>query len=452
MNSSRRELLRRAGALGAGRVVAGLGPISALAYSAGVAAQTAPDYKALVCVFLYGGMDGNSVLVPYDAAGYAQYTLARPANSGLNIAQAQLLPVQPANTSTPFGLHPAFTELQPLFAQGKLAFLANVGPLNGPTSKSTYQARRPDNLFSHSDQQGQWQSSVSAGPSSTGWGGRVADEIVQGSFPVITSIAGTSVFITGNVSSPLSLPATGGLALQGYNGSAPANARMAAMQQILAANGGNRYVQAASGVTSKAMALSGVVNPILTASSARVEAAFAGQTTGIAQQLMQVAKLIEAQAQTGARRQVFFVSLGGFDTHSNELPILDNLLGQLSPALRSFYDATVALGMADKVTSFTLSDSGCRVRPASGGGSDHAWGNHHMILGGAVRGGSLYGTFPTLALGGPDDAESAGRWIPTTSVDQYGATLARWFGLDPAALARAFPNLAGFPGGTLAFV
>lgn len=451
MMTTRRGFLARAGALGASGLAARLAPLSALAHAASASAQSAPDYKALVCVFLYGGLDGNSVLLPNDAAGYARYAAARPSSSGLNIAQASLLPLQPSNTSVPFGLHPALAEIQPLFGQGKLALLANVGPLLRPTTRATYLASRPDNLFSHSDQQGQWQSSVSSGPSATGWGGRVADEVAPGAFPVVTSIAGNSVFITGNTSSPLALPSTGGLALQGYNGGAAANARLAAMQAILG-SGGGAYVDAAAEVTRRAIALSGVVNPILTASGARVEGAFAGQSSGIAQQLLQVAKLVEAQAQTGARRQIFFVSLGGFDTHTNELATLDTLLGQLSPALRAFYDATAAIGMAERVTTFTLSDFGRTMQPASGAGSDHAWGNHHLILGGAVHGGALYGTYPSLVLGGPDDAEFEGRWIPTTSVDQYGATLARWFGLDDAALARAFPNLSQFPAGTLAFV
>jgi uncharacterized protein (DUF1501 family) len=162
--------------------------------------------------------------------------------------------------------------------------------------------------------------------------------------------------------------------------------------------------------------------------------------------------MIEAQAFTGANRQIFFVSLGGFDTHNNEITTLETLFAQLSPALQSFYDATVALGMAERVTTFTLSDFGRTFQPAAGGGSDHAWGNHHLIMGGAVKGGSIYGQFPQLVLGGPNDAEKEGRWIPTTSVEQYGATLARWFGADSTALGAVFPNLAAFAPADLGFL
>jgi uncharacterized protein (DUF1501 family) len=351
-------------------------------------------------------------------------------------------------------LHPELSDVQPLFAQHKLAILANVGPLNAPTTKANYLATRPDNLFSHSDQQNQWQSSVSSGVSRTGWGGRIADATasLNTSFPVVTSIAGTSLFMAGNATSPLALPSSGGLALQGFNGGAAANARLSAMQAILSADRDNAYVGAASGITSQALSLSGLVNPILTATNSTVQAHFTGQASSIAQQLLQVAKLIEARAQTGARRQVFFVSLGGFDTHSGELATLTNLLGQLSPALRSFYDATVQLGVSEQVTTFTLSDFGRTFQPASGAGTDHAWGNHHFILGGAVRGGEMYGRYPTLARAGPDDADTSGRWIPTTSVEQYGATLARWFGLADPALAAAFPNLARFSSTNLGFL
>ena len=451
--NNRREFLLRAGALTAGGLASRLAPISLLGLGAGAHAQAAPDYKALVCVFLYGGVDGNNLVVPVDSATYAQYAAVRTVASGVNLTQAELLPIQPSGLG-PYGLHPELSDILPLFAAGKLAILANVGPLNEPTTKANYFAVRPLNLFSHSDQQNQWQSAVSTGVSATGWGGRIADAMASQNpnFPVITSIAGTTLFMSGGTTTPLTLPATGGLALAGFNGGAAANARLAAMQSILATDRDNAYVNAAADITTQAIALSGVVNPILTATNSSVQALFAGQTSAISQQLLQVAKLIEARAQTGARRQVFFVSLGGFDTHANELNTLTNLLGQLSPALRSFYDATVQLGVAGNVTTFTLSDFGRTFQPASGAGTDHAWGNHHLILGGAVRGGQMYGRYPTLARAGPDDADTSGRWIPTTAVDQYGATLARWFGVSEPALATIFPNLARFPTNNLGFL
>jgi uncharacterized protein (DUF1501 family) len=273
-----------------------------------------------------------------------------------------------------------------------------------------------------------------------------------GEFPLVTSVGGASLFTTGAATSPLALAATGGLSLQGFTNSRASQARAAALASILAADRQNAYVKATGDIASRAMGLTGVVNPILTAPNTTVAPLFAGLNSSIAQELLQVAKLIEARGQTGARRQVFFVSLGSFDTHSNELATLTNLLRQLAPALKAFHDATVQLGVADRVTTFTLSDFGRTFQPASGAGTDHAWGNHHFILGGAVRGGAMYGRYPVLALGGPDDAESEGRWIPTTSVDQYGATLARWFGVPDAALASIFPNLARFPAADLGFL
>jgi uncharacterized protein (DUF1501 family) len=224
------------------------------------------------------------------------------------------------------------------------------------------------------------------------------------------------------------------------------------MQAILAADGANTYVKAAADISSRAVSLSTVVNPILSSTTSATQAFFAGQTSSIAQQLSQVAKLVEGRSQTGARRQVFFVSLGGFDTHSNELNVLANLLGQLSPALRAFHDAMAQIGMGESVTAFTLSDFGRTFQPASGAGTDHAWGNHHFIMGGAVRGGQMYGRYPTLARSGPDDADTSGRWIPTTAVEQYGATLARWFGVSDAQMAAVFPNLSRFAATDLGFV
>ena len=454
MNHTRRSLLARAGALTAGQLASRLVPLPLLGGAGIAAAQSAPDYKALVCVFLYGGADGNHLVVPLDSAAYAQYSAVRPASSGVNLTQAELLPIQPSNTGAAYGLHPELSELHPLFAQKKLAVLANTGPLNEPTDKASYLSKRPDNLFSHSDQQNQWQSAVSSGPSRSGWGGRIADQMSasNGAFPVMTSIAGTSLFISGNSSSPLALPGSGGLSLAGFNSTAASSARLAAVQAIIAADRDNAYVKAAGDISAQALSLSGLVNPILTATNSAAQPFFAGQTSSISQQLLQVAKLIEARAQTGARRQVFFVSLGGFDTHANQPTVLGNLIGQLAPAVRSFYDATVAMGVANQVTTFTLSDFGRTFQPNSAAGTDHAWGNHHFILWGAVRGGEMFGRFPTLLRAGPDDADTAGRWIPTTSVDQYGATLARWFGLNDAALATVFPSLARFPSSNLGFM
>lgn len=454
MKTTRRGFLLKAGALTSGGLAARLAPIAALGLAAGAHAQSAPDYKALVCVFLYGGVDGNNLVIPGDSAGYAQYASVRPESSGVNITQAEMLAIQPAGSAAAYGLHPGLSEIHPLFAQGRMAILANVGPLNEPTTKANYLAARPDNLFSHSDQQNQWQSAVSDGTSRSGWGGRIADAMASSNaaFPVITSIAGASLFIAGNATSALALPQSGALTLQGFNNSAAANARRVAMEAILAADRDNAYVKAAGDITSQALALASIVNPILSSTTSTVAPLFAGQTGSIAQQLLQVAKLIEARSQTGARRQVFFVSLGGFDTHSNELAVMTTLLGQLSPALRAFHDATVQLGVSRQVTTFTLSDFGRTFQPASGAGTDHGWGNHHFIIGGAVRGGEVFGRYPTLQRAGPDDADTAGRWIPTTSVEQYGATLARWFGVPEASLAGVFPNLSRFASSDLGFL
>jgi len=270
---------------------------------------------------------------------------------------------------------------------------------------------------------------------------------------VVTSLNGTVLFGTGKSTSPLAIPVSGTFALAGYNNSAASAARLAALKQFLAAPQGNQYVAAANAIGSQALALSATMAPILSSTTSSVASIFAPLAdNATAQALYQVAKTIEARAATGAARQIFFVSLGNFDTHANQAPTQSNLLAQLSPALKAFYDATGALGVANRVTTFTLSDFGRTFQPASGAGTDHAWGNHQFVIGDAVKGGDFFGKYPTLALGGPDDAEQRGRWIPTTSVDQYGATLAKWFGVSVADIADVFPNLSRFPTSDVGFM
>ncbi len=453
-DSSRRVFLRNVGSVSALGLASRLDLISLVANAN---AQSANDYKALVCVFMFGGNDGNNTVIPMDTVGYGQYANVRPASSGINLAQASLLPIQPTNVGTPYGLHPSLPEIQTLFSQNKLAILANVGTLLQPTSKAQYAAGlRPLSLFSHSDQQAQWQTSISNTVAGTGWGGRIADKVAslnaQTGFPVVTSLDGTVLFATGATSAPLAIPVTGSFALAGYNNSAAANARMTAVQQLLAQGSANAFVTGANAIGTQALQLTTTVNPILSNTNSIVAPIFASLKTSIANQLFQVAKMIEARATTGAKRQIFFVQLGSFDTHSDQANRQQNLFADMAPALKAFYDATVALGVPGQVTTFTLSDFGRTFHPASGGGTDHAWGSHHFVIGDAVKGGMMYGDYPQLILGGPSDVESAGRWLPTASVDQYGATLARWFGVATADLNTVFPNLAKFPTSDLGFL
>jgi uncharacterized protein (DUF1501 family) len=451
---ARRRFLQTAGALSAFGLASRM---DVLSLAATATAQSASDYKALVCVFLFGGNDGNNTVIPFDTTGYSQYATVRTASSGINLAQSALLPIQPVNTATPYALHPGLPELQTLFNQGKLAILANVGTLTQPTTRAQYAVGiRPESLYSHSDQQAQWQSSISDGASGTGWGGRLADSTAlynaASGFPVITSLDGAVLFTTGTSSAPLTIPVTGSFALAGFNGGVAANARLAAVQALLTQGSSNLFVNAAGTISARALQLSATVNPILTNANSSVAPLFANLKTATANQLFQVAKLIEARAATGAQRQIFFVQLGSFDTHGDQLNRQQNLFAELSPALKAFYDATVALGVSSQVTTFTLSDFGRTFQAASGGGTDHAWGSHHFAIGDAVGGGAMYGQYPQLILGGPSDAEVEGRWLPAVAVDQYGATLARWFGVPPTGLATVFPNLSSFATSDLGFM
>ena len=446
---SRRDFLRLTCCSAAGAAMVGglskFGLVSAFA-------QGATDYKALVCIFLFGGNDSNNMIVPIDSR-YAAYQQTR---STLAIPQAQLLPLQIGNQAT-YGIHPNMPEMQSLFNnQQTFAVLANVGTLVQPTTKQQYQQFKnlPANLYSHSDQQDQWQSAQLMGTPAAGWAGKVADKVQSAynsaaQFPPVLSVSGNTVFSTGNVTRPFTMNPGQTPGLQGFDSSAASQARFLATQQLLTFDNGLSLVQSANSVTSQAVRYSVILSDALK-NIAPLQTVF--PKTYLGDQLQQVAQVMATRSALGMGRQIFFCSYGGFDTHSDQLPQQIDLLSKLSQAMSAFYQATEELGLTNQVTTFTLSEFSRTLQPGSNGGTDHAWGSHQLIMGGAVKGNHVYGAFPTLALAGPDDAGSNGRWIPTTALDQYAATLATWFGVQAADLPSIFPNIANFPSGDLGFM
>ena len=412
------------------------------------------DYKALVCIFLNGGNDGNNSVVPNYTAGYAQYAAARQAQ-GLALAQSSLLPITPPSMGGQiYGLHPSLSAIHPLFAQGKMAVVCNVGCLVQPLTRTTYQggAPRPYQLFSHPDQVEQARTAISSFKSTTGWGGRVADRTATlnagGGIPMVTSIAGASLFNIGSNSSPLVVtaaptPLNQVLALNGFGTAADELARQTAMNNIRANDLSYTLVQKASVLTQQAVNVSQQLStdPTLTV---------AFPTTTLGNQLKQVAKLLKFRTQLNMRRQIFFVELVGFDNHTAQITPHGNLLTQVSQAIKAFYDETVAQGIESAVTTFTLSDFSRTFNPAGSGGnvgSDHGWGGPAFVIGGAVQGGNFYGkptsngTFvPTLVNGGPDDADARGRFIPTVSVEQYGGNFGTLVRIGGSRYSARFPE------------
>lgn len=446
MNSMRLNRRRFLGGLGSAALLSRFGWMNALAQNA------PPDYKALVCVFLFGGNDGHNTVVPLTQSEFSAYksargSLALPDNNGA------LLPVETPD-GTPYGFNPGLGPIHPLWAQGRLALMANLGMLVQPVTRSEFLANAvpvPTNLFSHSDQVQQMQSGIPSSSGGTGWGARTAD-LLQGlnggsSFPAAVSTSGPALFCMGKIVQSASLLPGFDLDVSGMNiwPSTAAQARRNGLQQVLEFDSGMTMIQAANSVRQDALEL----NALLRGQSAAINTVFPGGSLG--DQLLQVAKIVKLRGTTGMSRQVFLCSLGGFDTHGSQSWQQWDLLQKVSQAMMAFYNATEEMGVADRVTTFTLSDFGRSLQP-SGSGSDHGWGNHHLILGGAVQGGRVYGTFPSLALGGPDDSGSRGTLIPTTSTDQFGATLASWMGVPDAYLPAVFPNIANFPVANLGFM
>ncbi len=426
--TSRRDFVRCT--LGAAALFGSAGRLSAKA-------PDASDYKALVCVFLYGGNDANNMVVPCETATYSQYQKVR---QSLAIPQKSLLPIFDPATNSNFGLHPALHAIAGLYEQKRLAVMANVGtlvktvPANAKGRPDLGTVPLPSNLYSHSDQQNEWQNAAPTGNALTGWSGRLADRILPGTaFPPAIGIGGSALQIAGAVQNPVALDVNG-FSILGADDAA-------AMQALLRIPSKAALVQTAQSSLKSALDVANQISSRLKDSPA-LPVPF--PKTALGQQLAQVAKVIQIHDGLGANRQIFFCSQGGFDTHSEQLRQQSELLAQLSEAIFAFDQNLSQLGYGDKVTTFTESEFSRTFQPNGNAGTDHAWGSHSLVIGGAVKGGRIYGKFPTLALEGPDDSGNRGNWVPTTSSDQYFGALAKWFGLQSSGYDYVFPNLKSF--------
>jgi uncharacterized protein (DUF1501 family) len=441
-NPGRRHFLRTATqvtALGAAAPVA----LNLVGMQA-AAAQTAGDYRALVCVFLFGGNDQTSTLVPFDNAEFAgvlsaRGSIARTASDYVSLGAVA------SQSNRSFALAKELSPLATLYAQRKAAIVANVGPMYTPLTKAQYNADAagvPPRLYSHNDQQSVWQSSGVEG-TTVGWGGRFGDLLASSNSSTLftsVSVASSAVFLYGNTVQQYQIDSAGPgevWPLKWLYGSGQA---ASALRQVVTANPSQLFESHLGTVTRRALEANQTLKDAL-AAAPTLTTSFT-ETNSLAKQLRMVARLISVRQTLGMKRQVFFVGLGGFDHHDSLVDKLPGLHTQVADAMASFYAATVELGVADQVTAFTASDFG-RTLTSNGDGSDHGWGGHHFVVGGAVRGGTIVGRYPTVALGTAEDLGS-GRLLPTTSTTQFAATLGTWFGVPQGSLADALPHIGNF--------
>ncbi|MDP1025905.1 DUF1501 domain-containing protein [Sphingomonas sp. KR1UV-12] len=450
-DQSRRAFLKRSAALGLAGVAA---PFATTLGAIGeAAAATATDYKAMVCIFLYGGMDYANTLTPYDQASYDLYRAARPniATARDALAGTLLSPAQALAGGRQYALAPTMTPLLPLFDQGKLAVALNLGTLVQPTTKTQYQqnaVKLPPKLFSHNDQQSYFQASHPEG-ATTGWGGRIGDVFQNGNgSAALTCIntSGNAVYLTGRNAVQYSVGTGGPIPLIGNSRTLYGSAAAAqALRTLMTTPTGGLLADEHARVSKRSLDTYAQVAGALGGAPAANFPLFPSGNT-LADQLKMVARLISVSSELGVKRQVFFVSMGGFDLHDNLVAQHGPLMGRVAAAMRAFHDTTAALGVADKVTSFTASDFG-RTLQSNDDGSDHGWGSMHFVLGGAVNGGRFYGTPPAIGNGTADDV-GQGRLLPTMAVDQYAATLARWFGVGDTDLRTVLPNIGNYDAST----
>ena len=467
MNRQRRKFLKAAAAGGA-LYAFGRTPDTVWAQAAGTGGFS--DYKALVCLFMFGGNDSWNMVVPTSTAEYNAYSRSRGGGtaSSLAIDRAALLPItragQVAGDPT-FGFHPSMTGARDLFASGRLAVLPNVGPLVRPTTKAQYQTaassghQLPPQLFSHNDQQDQWHSLRGRVVMRSGWAGRVADLLAAqtGSqqLALNVSLAGQTLFQAGEVARPYVSGANGAASFTGFGTTGVNGGRRTSYEAVLnastASTTNTMYERSFAAVQRRALQYADRVNAAIAAGPNFAALPNTGVTlTPLQTQLRTVAKMIASRAQLSMSRQIFFVSVGGFDQHDTLLADQPGLLTNVSNSMKMFHDAMGEIGMHNSVTMFTHSDFG-RTLTSNGDGSDHAWGGVQLVAGGAVRGGRFYGDYPLLEIGSTLEI-GGGRIIPTVSVDQYAATLARWFGVADADLAKVAPSIGNFAQRDLGFL
>jgi uncharacterized protein (DUF1501 family) len=413
----------------------------------------APDYKCLVNIFLFGGMDAFNLVVPTSTAEYNVYANSR---QNLAIQNSDLLSITPDNPDgASYGFHPSALALRDLFEAGDLAVVANIGPLIEPTTKDAYLSQSvalPPQLFSHNDQQDQWHSLKGKLPLSTGWAGRIADlmsnTVQNQTLALNTSLSGTTLFQAGETSIPYTLGTNGANTYNALGRKTQFGvARRVAFEEYLNRGFSNLHARALAEVHQRSIGTADQVNEAL-ALAPELNTPFPDSSLG--RQLQTIARLIAVKDEFNMSRQIFFAATGGFDTHDDQNQVQPGLIQNVSDSLGAFNAALTEISQSNNVVTFTQSDFG-RTLTSNGDGTDHGWGSHQLVSGAAVRGRSIYGTMPILEIGGVDDA-TGGRIIPTTSADQYAATLARWFGISESNLAQIAPSIGNFTNQDLGFI
>lgn len=420
-------------------------------------AQTLPstDYKALVCIFLFGGNDSYNMVVPTSTSAYSAYSNVR---RNLAIAQENLLNITPiTNAGAEYGFHPSMNGIRDLFQNEKLAILANTGSLIEPVHKRGYLDKSliiPPQLFSHNDQQNFVQA-LGQSTATSGWAGRIAEIMsslnINDELSMNISLSGSNIWQVGNNVIPYSVNGQGVEGLERYDKNATNSLeidRRKIYETLLQSANSHIFESEYSAIQQRAWVLANNISEIL-AATPTLNTRFPSNDK-LASDLRMVARLISARDALQVKRQIYFIGMGGFDTHGDQENRQPVLFSKLNGALTAFDAAMAELNMSDKVTTFTASDFG-RTLTSNGDGTDHGWGGHQLIMGGAVQGKNIYGTMPSLELNSDDDI-GEGRVIPTTSIDQYGATLASWFGVPSDNMENIFPNLGNFNTSDLGFM